>query len=222
MVILTFTQYTFCLFSLLLAISLFAISSQEPSFSSDNYHSKEKKTDIEAWNVFKNNYPDSISISNFTHSINLESIYEIKSGDSADILNPNFVLPKEPIIGIRLSNVISFGINYSHIEGAGSKLEIIDNIGNIREIPIFDLQEISYNDYKNSTPGLKTFFFLPYLDNADNPTDPKSPDLYYLDNRSLPISNKTLSAGLPANLTISFAPDSETFVYYKTKVSISN
>ncbi|WP_458743853.1 hypothetical protein [Candidatus Nitrosocosmicus sp. T] len=181
----------------------------------------EKKTDIESWNTFDNDYPDSISISNFTHSVNLESIYEIKSGDSDIVLNPNFVLSKEPVLDIGLGNVISFGINYSHIEGARSKIEVKDDIGNMREVPIFDLKQLSYNDFRNSTPGLKTFYFLPYLAYSDNPIDTRSPDLYY-ENRSLSFINKTLSEGLPANLTISFAPDSETIVYYKTKVSVSN
>ena len=138
MVILTFTNYifTFYIFLLLFAISLFVMSSQEPSFSYENYNPKEKKTDIESWNVFNNNYPHSISISNFTHSVNPESIYEIKSGDNDEVLNPNFVLPKEPILEIGLRNIISFGINHGHIEGADSKIEIQDDTGNTREIPI--------------------------------------------------------------------------------------
>lgn len=210
------------LFSLLFATSLLGLSSMNYVFSYENYHPKEKKTDIESWNTFDNDYPDSVSISNFTHSVNPESIYEIKSGDSAIVLNPNFVLPKEPILRIGLGNVISFGINYSHIEGAASKIEVKDDIGNMREVPIFDLKQLSYNDFRNSTLGSKTFYFLPYLTYSDDPLDTRSPDLYYLENRSLPFINKTLTEGLPANLTISFAPDSETFVYYKTIVSITN
>lgn len=183
---------------------------------------REKRTDIEIWNEYDNEYPDTISISNFTHTVNPESIFKIISGDDDAVLNPNFVLPKEPILDIGLRNVISFGINYSHIEGAASKMEAKDDIGNIREVPIFDLKQLSYNDFKNSTLGLKTFYFLPYLTYSDNPLDTKTPDSYYLENRSLPFINKTLTEGLSANLTISFAPDSETFVYYKTKVSITN
>ena len=194
----------------------------EPSFSNENYNHKEKKTDLKTWNTFDNDYPHSIIISNFSHSVNPESIYEIISGDDIDVLNPVFVLPKEYVLDVGLRNIISVGINYSHIEGAGSKIEVKDDIGNTREIPIFDLKEISYNDFYNSTPGIKTFYFLPYMTYSDNPSDTKSPDLYYLENGSLPFINKTLSEGLPANLTVSFAPDSETFVYYKTKVSISN
>ncbi|HEU5120850.1 MAG TPA: hypothetical protein VFT71_07660, partial [Candidatus Nitrosocosmicus sp.] len=219
MVILTFTKYilTFHIFLLLFAISLFAISSQEQSFSYENYNPKEKKTDIESWNVFNNNYPHSISISNFTHSVNPESIYEIKSGDNDEVLNPNFVLPKEPILEIGLRNIISFGINHSHIEGADSKIEIQDDTGNTREIPIFDLKQLSYNDFDNSTSGLKTFYFLPYLFPSPESSELKANYVHYLENGSRPFTKP-----LEGNLTISFAPDSETSVYYKTRVNITN
>ena len=123
-------------FFLLLAISLLNLLLLDPVFSIENYSSKEKRTDLESWNTFDNDYPHSILISNFTHSVNPKSIYEIKSGDSDHVLNPNFVLPKEPVLDIGLTNVISFGVNYSHIEGAGSKIEVGDNTGNTMEIPI--------------------------------------------------------------------------------------
>jgi hypothetical protein len=204
-------------FSLLLIISFTDIFTREPIFADENYNSPEKKVDIQSWKTCDNNYPDSIFVNNFTHSVNSKSIYEIKSGDSDDILNPNFVLIKEPLLEIGLRNVISFGINYSHIEGVGSKLEVKDDIGNTREIPIFDLKQLSYNDFNNSTTGLKTFYFLPYLFPSPESVELKSNYLHYFENGSRPFTKP-----MEGNLTISFAPDSETTVYYRTGINIIN
>lgn len=184
----------------------------------------ENRTNVELWKEFNNDYPDVIHITNLTRdngklAITAPSkIFEIVSGDKDDILNPNFELPKIPVLNIGAGHVVSFEIDYPHIEGADVDIKIKDKSGKVKEISTFNLKEISYNDIRGaSTTGIKNFYFLPYILNQPESPELKANYVYYSIHGSSP-----LTMPLEGNLTISFAPDSETSVFYKTKINITN
>jgi hypothetical protein len=183
----------------------------------DGQSRNNQRTELNLWSKFNNNYPDTISISNFTTRTNQVSAVEIISGDEDNVFNPDFLLSNESVLDIGIGNVISFDIDYDHIEGVTVEIKVKGEDGKIKQIPTFDLNEISHQDFLNSTNGLKTFYSLPYLFPSLESPKLKANYIHYFENGSRPFTHP-----VEANLTISFAPDSETTVYYKTKVNVTN
>lgn len=207
----------FLLFVLVVIITpnVFASNSKRLT-TNDAYYNQTthiKKTYLSLWDKFKNDYPDNILLNNFKNDTNQQyvNIFEIRSGDSDNILNPTYIFPEKPVISLKIGNIFSISVNYIHVEGIKSEIKVINDT--IKQIPVHYLDRISYNDTMGYNPGIKTYYFLPYdIHTQLHPGD-------HIQSKNIIAENTVPRSG---NLTIIFAPDSETSVYYKTKVNITD
>ncbi|MGE0688986.1 MAG: hypothetical protein AB7O87_04345 [Candidatus Nitrosocosmicus sp.] len=91
-----------------------------------------QRTEVDLSSKFNNNYPDTISISNFTNRTNQVSVVEIIYGDQDNVFNPNFLLSNESVLDMGIGNVISFDIDHDHIEGVTVEIKVEGEDGKIK------------------------------------------------------------------------------------------
>lgn len=163
-------------------------------------------------------YPNNVLINSFTGISNQEHknrvyIYKNSSGDDPTMFYPNFVYPKNPITSLETGKIFFVDINYTHIEGTYAKITVKDDNQIISEIPIVKLDQTSHKNKDTNTPEIKRYYFLPYN------IPPQIQNLY---SNYFRYDDNTNASNMNGNLTIAFAPDSETSIYYMTKVNVSN
>jgi hypothetical protein len=85
------------------------------------------KVNKERWNESFPYYPHILAITNSSGTMVDVPLTTISDGDSDPIRNPNYRLPRDPVINLKAGEPFEVSINWDHIEGIGASMILAVN-----------------------------------------------------------------------------------------------